>query len=431
MNPEIRVRAAWDRFDQGRLMTEWNKVWRVKKIINRHRMYIIVNGIWALPALFLMVLIRALLDIKFKSFRSDRIGHFAADVGAAISQRIIFGDARSIYLNYFDCYPTCNRYWETLTSRHFFIFQPVRYLAYWNRLFGRPIPEIPSSVTGSRDIHGMLERSPPNFRFLQEELLAGQQWLQQQGWQPGEPFVCLMVRDDAFLDSPGPQGKKDWSYHNYRNSEIATYVKTCNWLAERGVWVFRMGKKMKTRLPFQHKRVVDYAFRADRSDFLDVFLFSRCDLCITTGTGPDLISDVFRRPILAVNFLPLHGLWSWSDFIAYPKILRRKKTGDLLTLSEYLDSTYFHSDEYAKNDVQVEDLDEDMILLGVQEAWGRVERNWVDRPDEIENRAASWKIIRDHHLFSKYHKYVHPSATVGAGFLSFATAQNKRFLRLH
>ena len=36
-------------------------------------------------------------------------------------------------------------------------------------------------------------------KFLNEENKRAKNWLHTQGWQEGEPFVCLLVRDDAFL----------------------------------------------------------------------------------------------------------------------------------------------------------------------------------------------------------------------------------------
>ena len=70
------------------------------------------------------------------------------------------------------------------------------------------------------------------------------------------------------------------------------------------VFVSGMGKQMASPMNFNNPKFIDYAFRKDKSDFFGCVAFANCDLCITTGCGPDMFSDVFRRPILALNFSP-------------------------------------------------------------------------------------------------------------------------------
>ena len=99
-----------------------------------------------------------------------------------------------------------------------------------------------------------------------------------------------------------------------------------------------------------------------------MWFFANCDLCITTGCGPDMFSDVFRRPILALNFLPLQNLWSWSNALHYPKTLRWQKSQRLLSSNEYLTHAYYASEEYCCAGIDIQDLTEAQIFEAVREA---------------------------------------------------------------
>ena len=73
--------------------------------------------------------------------------------------------------------------------------------------------------------------------------------------------------------------------HDYRDSEISTYVEAAEVLAEMGYTVFRMGALVKETLVSKHPRVIDYATNGMRTEFLDVFLGAYCAFCISTGSG--------------------------------------------------------------------------------------------------------------------------------------------------
>ena len=84
-----------------------------------------------------------------------------------------------------------------------------------------------------------------------------------------EKFVCLIVRDSAYL--PTINNKNKWEYHNFRDSDIDTYEKAALALAEKGYWVFRMGKVVRKPFKADHPNILDYANSNYRSDFLDIW----------------------------------------------------------------------------------------------------------------------------------------------------------------
>lgn len=374
------------------------------------------HALWAVPGVILIRCIRPWRTIRLGPLCSDRIGHFAADAGQQWAMR---SQEQS---NYLDLYwlpsKTCNSFWADMVRRNFTVRPWVKPLDLWNQILpGRSIHYRPSSTTASRDIHGWLEKTQAKLPFLPEEDERAKVWLRRQGWQDGEPFVCLLVRDSAYLNTDPLHKKGDWDYHNYRDSDIATYVPAAEWLAEQGVWVLRMGKVMAKPMRSSHTHIIDYAFHPEKSDFLDIWLFANCTLCITTGTGPDMVGDIYRRPLLFLNYIPVFDLFSWSNAIHLSKTLVWQASGIRLTWREYINHRYYHTEKYAQAGIKIIDLTPEEIVLSVQERWQRLQGTWVDTEADINSRDRFWEILKAHPDFSKYHGWIHPEAGVSSTWL--------------
>lgn len=267
----------------------------------------------------------------------------------------------------------------------------------------------------SRDVDGFLEKAKLSLPSTPSEEAEARRWMAQFGWKEGDPFVCLLVRDSLYLTKLYPE--IDVSYHDYRDSDVQTYIKAIEYLTSQGVFVFRMGKVMRSRVSYCHDRFVDYAFCPSRSDFLDVWLFANCNLCITSGSGPDMISDVFRRPMVVLNFLPLHGLWSWNNAIHYPKILEWKDSGKNLNLTEYLDQTHQRTIDFELAGIKINNLNEDQIYETVREGWKYVQtaRSLTEQETLFNQR---FKLdLKSHSKFRDYHNFLHPDCRLASKFL--------------
>ena len=112
----------------------------------------------------------------------------------------------------------------------------------------------------------------------------------------GAKFVCLLVRDQKYLNSQ--YSESNWDYHNYRDADIDNYKKAALYLAENGFYVLRMGKCVDKAFDVGHSNVIDYANHELRSDFMDIYLAARCYFYISTLTGLDAVALAFRRPVL-------------------------------------------------------------------------------------------------------------------------------------
>lgn len=381
-----------------------------------------MHSLWAVPVVLLIRWIGPFFLIRVGTFNSGRIGHFAADVGQQYAM------LKEQPTNQVDLYwlpeETCNKFWAEMAKRNFPVSHWFKYIDLWNETIpGGAKHYRASTYTGSRDLGGMLEKYPAPMLFTEKEDRKARDWLRRQGWTDGERFVCLLVRDEEYLARDSMHrggldtGYTRWSYHSYRNTEISTYVPAMEWLANQGAWVFRMGKIMAKPIPSAHSKIIDYAFSTDKSDFLDVWLFAHCDLCITTGSGPDMVSDVYRRPLLLVNYLMLRNLWSWSNALHAPKHLVWKDSDRRLTWEEHLVHSYFSTAQYVDAGIEIHDLTQEEILHVTQECWMRLLRRWRDEASDIDAQQRFWEILRAYPDYSKFHGWVHPESRVSSAFL--------------
>ena len=374
----------------------------------------LLTSVWALPLAIAIMSLRPLKFVRLCPLRNDRIGHFVAD-GAEQVVRYQRRKSSETVLYYFVFARSSNQQWETMLRRALPIkSRSLRHIVRWlERLPDGRRHIIPSTSTQSRDTEGLLASGSAALPFTQEEDFTARAWLKSRGWTEGTPFVCLLVRDGAFLSSDsaanhsGKSDSRSWDYHSYRDSDIETYVPAIKWLNDQGIWVLRMGRTMERETPHRNNLFVDYAFDPEKSDLLDIWLFAHATALISTGTGPDMLAPVYRRPILFVNFLPVAEVWSWCHSVSHPKWLRSASTGGLLSLSNQLEFCYFTSGDFLSREVQWLDLTADEILGTVQRFWNHLQGYEEYEPccQEVFRRK-----VRSHRPQS--HGYQHPHALI-------------------
>ena len=385
----------------------------------------LICAVWAIPIVLIIRIIYPIILIRVGTFFSSRIGHFVADSAQQfIELNNKVGNIVDFY--WLDTW-SCNKQWAKMVKRNLPVYWWVKYIDIWNHyLPGGSRHSRPSSITRSRDINGVLEKNQTGMMcFISEEEKEAKEWLRKQGWRDGDFFVCLLVRDSEYLDSEQVYSEYDWDYHSYRNSDVNTYVEAMEWLSKQGVWVIRMGKAMSKRISTKKSRIIDYAFCPNRNDLLDIWLFANCNLCISTGSGIDYVSDVYRKPLLFLNYLPLNDMVSWSNSINYPKHLKWSDSDNLLTLKECLEHQFCSTKEYEEAGIDIIDLTSIEIKLVVQECWARLEDSFVETYNDINQQNQFWKTMRESTLFKKQHDFIHPKARLASTFLR----NNPNFLR--
>lgn len=288
-----------------------------------------------IPVVIAARILRPLHLVRFSKvgYRAEKIGHFAFDVALAYaeeSERRAQG-VRQTDLYYVEGRPgrqRINEAWLLVARSNLRVYRFVKYLARWNDLIpGGGIharPENPFILDRAGVIAKYPLQIPPS---IDRSAVA---WMKSLGWNEGEPFVCLHVRDNAFHGND-PNGAAA-----ERSNDIERFSLLSQTLTDRGIWVFRTGRVAERRSPVSSSRFVDYAFHKDRSDELDVWLFANATLTVSTGSGPDMISCVFGRPVVFVDLLGLDFPY-WADLELLPRRYVWRHSRRDLTFAEFVD----------------------------------------------------------------------------------------------
>ena len=288
-----------------------------------------------IPIVIAARILRPLQLVRFSKvgYRAEKIGHFAFDVALAYAEE---RERRTQGVRQTDLYyvegrpgrPRINEAWLLVARSHLRVYRFVKYLARWNDLIpGGGIharPENPFLLDRAGIIAKYPLRLPPSIDR------SAVTWMKSLGWNEGEPFVCLHVRDNAFHGND-PNGAAA-----ERSNDIERFSLLIQTLTDHGVWVFRTGRVAERRSPVSTLRFVDYASHKDRSDELDVWLFANATLTVSTGSGPDMISSVFGRPALFVDVLGMDFSY-WANIELLPRRYLWRHSRRDLTFAEWVD----------------------------------------------------------------------------------------------
>jgi len=351
-------------------------------------------------------------------FFADRIGHFAFDVEYYLSLVELEGKTRRSSDLFFFKGTICNTQLAKMVRREVIVVDCLSHvhwvlsrLPWSDHLLLRPNRMIDSS----RDKAAVLARTSAHLNFTDDEKARAQTELAKLGLIRGHPFVCLIVRESAYLDYAYPG--KDWGYHDFRDCDISRYKSASSLLTKQGYFVIRMGKTVIQSFSFDsNSKIIDYAKSEFRSDLLDIWLMANCEFSVSSGTGLDSVSDIFRRPVVYANYDVFPLVVTWANSITVPKKLVWKSSGNQLSIEEYCLHSYAHSDLYDEAGISVIEMEPEEIVLVVQEMLDRLQGRIRSRAD-IELQEMFWSIFQGQDYFSKQHGVRHNLATIGSNFL--------------
>jgi putative glycosyltransferase (TIGR04372 family) len=382
------------------------------------KIWSIANGFWAVPASLLICALRTWRQYQFVEIPNNRIGHFVAESVERFHNHLTL-QSNVRYIYYFESPVSCNSFWDVLVRRTIPIHgRYFRHIVFWLKL----IPSGRFHIASSVNLFGRLpfagSASSSQFEFSDSEKSEGLRWLREHGWNSGDPIVCLIVRDAAYLANDPSHGggkrsaAKAWSYHSYRDSDIDDYVLGIQWLLDQGVFVIRMGKLAEKKVLLEHPSFLDYPFLSDRSDFLDIWLFANASATISTGTGPDIISNLYHKPVLYLNFLPLFRIHSWAFSTTTPKNLYDQTSGRSLNLIEYLAIKFMSSESYVLGGVDIVDLSSEQIRSSIKEFWRVIQPDYLPSDEELQIQTIFWSELKKIAGNENLHHFINPTARI-------------------
>ncbi len=373
------------------------------------------------PALLVVLtirLIRPAFLIRFQRLISWRIGHFAGNTELYLCELdagINKPETRYLDIWYYPCTP-CNQQLARMWNRVLHI-GPATLFGLVDRINamipGGEIHRVGLNTKIERDVHNLLDRSPPHLRFLPVEERQGEAGLRALGISAGAPFVCLVVRDSAYLSDQSPQ--LDWSRHDYRDCDIQNYIMAAQKLAERGYYVVRMGAMVKEAMAVDHPMIIDYATNGMRNDFMDIYLGAKCAFCISTTLGFDCVPYIFRRPMVYVDCSPLGIIRTSSpNYISTVKKYWIRDEGRFMTFQEIFESGagyFIHTSDYEAMGIDLLESAPEEIAAVVLEMEERMRGSWKSTEEDERLQRRFWE------LFPKTEYHGEIRSRMGADFL--------------
>jgi putative glycosyltransferase (TIGR04372 family) len=362
-------------------------------------------------ALALASLVRPLRVVRL---RADRIGHLSQNTDIVLRKayledggrrRLMIGLVRSGVAN--------RRLLDLFRRRLTIVEGTVRawLLESVRRLPGAPFYADADDYSDDRCRYVDYHAAAPSIAFTPEEHDEGRRLLRAIGLSDGDWYVCVHARDPSYLAAHLPT--QDWSYHNYRDCDIATYLDASRYIVRQGGWALRMGHTVDRALTVDEPRLIDYATR-HRSEWGDVYIPSTCKFFLGCTGGLFLMAMTARRPVACANYyLEVLSLFSPGDLFI-PKKLWSVERRRLLTFREALDSgagrltwTY----QYEQAGLELIDNSADEIVDMAREMNERVDGTFAVTGEDEDLQRRFRALFKPHHL-----GYGSP-VRIGAAFL--------------
>jgi putative glycosyltransferase (TIGR04372 family) len=398
------------------------------------------NHIKNLPILLLVHFLRLIepfLLIRIGIMRPDAIGHFAANTEMYLCARdfglnkppqpcldlwFYWVDKSSLFIS--------NTQLDRMWRRNLHILPSSILLPLWKKLSKMGGKQYPTTIVNIkpnvhnlsnsyRDIYNLLDIYSPHLKFLHKEEKQGQAYLQKLGIPVNKPFICLIVRDSAYHNETFPDHNLE--YHNYRNCDIQNFVLAAETLADRDYYVVRMGAAVNKPINTSHPKIIDYATNGMRNDFMDIYLGAKCKFCISTGTGFDSVPDIFRRPIIYTNFVPLGLCHTFSQrYLTITKHHWCRRKNRRLSLKEIFAANLGlcrDISDYETQDIKLIENSPEEIKAVVLEMVERLEGNWQAQPEDEKRQQRFWEIFPKDELWNGEPIHGEIRARFGAEFL--------------
>lgn len=376
-----------------------------------------IPNIIILPIFFILFILKHKCKIQFVRLRVDRIGHLVANTEIFL-RRINLGliDNKIKYVG-IATMPCSNNVLLNMYKKTFPIIIISNFMFY-NLIFKYFSSKY--SILNKLILYYELEcesneyfewdNNLVNLKFTKSQENEGISLLKKLGIEEKDYFVCIHARDSVYLTS---NKKNDCSYHHYRDADINTYLRACEYITEQNGYIIRMGAIVEKPFITKNKKIIDYA-KTYRTEFGDVYLSAKCKFFLGSASGISQISQSFNVPQIWVNFLPIEAPpWSHRDLFI-PKKLWSEDKKRFLSIREIIElglHKIYVSEEYINKKVRWVDNSPEEIFDVTKEMYERLNGSWKST-EEDELLQKKYKSFFDKNT----HCYGFPSH-IGAKFL--------------
>jgi len=311
------------------------------------------------PFLIFIVLIKPIVLIRFGNLACGRIGcFFNAEL------HLLFRKYNKKRVKSFDIWVTgnfiSNEQYLIILKRKFLIIQylfifykALELLSKYINIYSEHIIELGHIFKN----YSLFYKNPIQLNLTKKEINKGELILKQFGIPKNAKIVCISSRDDLYLKRTYPS--VDFSYHNFRDSNVNNYIPAIKALIQKNFYVVRMGKIAAKKLNIKSSKFIDYPFHPLKSDFMDFFFAYKCYFWIANNCGLDELPRVFRKPLILTNTAPFMSVqMQIKEYYYFPKIYINSKN-QKLSISKIFDygiANINRSEEFKKKNIRLVEM---------------------------------------------------------------------------
>ena len=375
----------------------------------------VIKLIFLAPLILLLLIIRIFVDFRINKVISKKIGHMATQMEIYFCEKkdcpnrtpVIWFFEKRIANDFL------KKKWAEklfILPRH--ILEPVYILSnkyQFLNFFLMDCSEYSGEVKKTLkerlkqiDENNVLLRHKPSIEFSSIEKNEGEKYLKKIGIQ-NKKFFVFASRTSSF------HNEKEESI---RNSNINDKILGVKYLVSKGYQALRMGKNEKKDLNFVNSNIIDYGASEDRSDFLDVYLVSKCEFMISSSSGITELGTLFRKPKLIVNE---HGVHAMSvNQLRWMILLKKVKslnTGKFITFKEIYEKKLNYINSPLKlNELGYTIIDNSRLEIeNASKNFLYLVKNNFDLDEVLKKQKDYWKIIEKYFGYkNKYRTIICP-----------------------
>jgi len=355
------------------------------------------------PICILIRLIKPLIFIRIGSLNGEKIGPFASQPELYLCEKdngiqpkntwdMFFSDKNSY---------ACNHQLLTMWKRVLRVFEPSKHLC---KMMGRLLfgqEHIIRTTSGSRDLHGLLEKSNIHLKFLPEEITQAKLELSRMGISEGDKYILMINRGQRYLDQIFPG--QEWGYHTHRNCSIEKFMLMAESLVAKGYFVIRAGHFVSDLMNTENPKIIEYDHKGFRTELLDIYLGANCRFIVGSDTGYFAVPGwIFHRPAVWINFTQLEYISPWlSNWLFIFRKYWLKSEKRFMRVREMIESgagRFKRNEEFNRMGIEAVENTPEEILDAASEMEQRLDGIWQPSDEDEELQKRFWSYFESSNL---------------------------------
>jgi putative glycosyltransferase (TIGR04372 family) len=377
-----------------------------------------IKLIFLLPIILVFLIFRIFLNIRIGNIETSVFGHMLIPIEIFLCEKKNKKESSIVF--WFPEKNISNKYildkWKKkllVFPRH--ILEPI-YIFFSFFSFSKnfiyfaneknPVGKILVSPGKKIDDSELLQQYDPFINFTKKEISDAEMILSEFNISQYKAIICFAGRSKSY---------KSETFETARNSNVLNQLNGINKLVDQGYIAFRLGTKEQIKLPKNYpNQVIDFAFSSKRSDFLDLYLVSKCLFFISSQSGINEMATIMRKKKVIIDFIDFESLYLQNLFyipIILPKKIYSKKKNNFLPYKEIFNFPFKEINNLEKlKDKNFEIIDNSP--KEIEEAILNMDnciRGELDLKKELKNQKEFWDIFNVNYGFRPKQTIICPS----------------------